>query len=53
MKRILLLLLLAVMLISVGCNCSKEWQVYPEDEIRNRAAIKLDKTRGYSRRMYK
>ncbi|KKN21666.1 hypothetical protein LCGC14_0922940 [marine sediment metagenome] len=41
MKRILLLLVLAGMLISAGCNCSREWQVYSEEDFKNGIADKL------------
>lgn len=53
MKRLLIMLVLVGILVSVGCNYSKEWQVYPEEEIRNRAAIKLDRETWFEGRMYK
>ena len=41
MKRLLILLVVVGMLICAGCS-SQDWQVYSEQEIRNRAIEKMD-----------
>ena len=52
MKRLLMLLVIAGMLISAGCT-SQKWQVYSEQEIRSRAVEKMDAERWITNKIWR